>query len=315
MIRKLKRAIGIRFSMKALARNPNIYLRQSTIRFRSFHELVLELITERPVSIIQIGANDGVTNDPLGELIPNYPERVRGLLIEPQRSAFGRLSRRYADAPHITCLRAAIDRKSGTRCIYSIDRQAAAERLRRSASDGIASFDRRHVETILKANSPALSDHEVDELITEEMVPVTTLGEALLGAGISQPDVFLVDTEGFDAEIMHIALDDGVRPTLVQYEHKHLTNGDRRGVSKRLMREGYRLWADHADVWGRRDETTPARRRIGQRRAAPPAVVLIRRIPQDAISAQVPNHLPGILVRDERRKVTHSTSAQRRVPL
>ena len=82
------------------------------------------------------------------------------------------------------------------------------------------------------------------------MVPAITLTQALVGTGIDHPDVLLVDTEGFDAGIVHIALDAGMRPNLVQYEHKHLTNRGRRCISKRLMRNGYRLWADHADVWG-----------------------------------------------------------------
>ncbi len=136
--------------------------------------------------------------------------------------------------------------------MYSIDRQSAAERLRRNVSDGIGSFSRRHVETVLRANSPVLSNHEIDALITEETVPVTTLEEALSGSGFSRPDVMVVDTEGFDADIIQIALEAGIRPTLFQYEHKHLTRSARRCISNRLMREGYRLWTDHADVWGQR---------------------------------------------------------------
>lgn len=252
MIRKLKQAVGIHFSTKALVRNPNVHVRQLTRRFNSFHELVVELVAKRPISIIQIGANDGVTNDPLGELIPDCQGRVRGLLIEPQRAVFGRLSQRYAHAPLITCLHAAIDWEPGTRCIYAVNQQAASERLRRCVTDGIGSFERRHVESILKTYMPVLSGHEVDELITEEVVPVTTLKQALDSAEIRQPDVFLVDAEGFDAEIVRMMLDIGIRPILIQYEHKHLHVRDRRSISKRLIREGYRLWADHADVWGQR---------------------------------------------------------------
>ena len=258
MIRKLKSAMGIRFSVKALVRNPNVYLRQYTRRFRSFRELVETLVSRRPISIVQIGANDGVTNDPLGELILSRAGRIRGLLIEPQRSAFLRLSQRYDDAPNITCLRAAIDRKPGNRRLYSVNRKAAAEQLRRNVSDGIGSFDRRHVETMLWASAPSLPAEDISMLITEETVCTTTLLDALFEAEIDQPDVILVDTEGFDAEIMHIALDAGVRPILVQYEHKHLTDRDRRGVSGRLIREGYQLWTDHADVWGRRVDADPS---------------------------------------------------------
>ena len=260
MIRRLKHAAGIRFSMKALARNPSIYCGQSIRQHRSFRELVVELIAQRPISVIQIGANDGITSDPIGELVLNSSGRIRGLLIEPQRSAFERLSQRYAHAPDITCLHAAIGKESGTRCIYSVDQQTAAGRLDRRVSDGVGSLDRRHVEAILKSNSLALADHEIDALITEEMVPVTTLMAAHVGAGIDQPDVLLVDTEGFDGDIVHAALDSGMRPILVQYEHKHLTGTCRQSLSKRLFRLGYRLWADHADVWGQRVVAQTSRR-------------------------------------------------------
>lgn len=258
MIRKLKSAMGIRFSVKALVRNPSVYLRQYTHRYHSFRDLVEMLVSRRPISIVQIGANDGVTNDPLGELILNRAGRIRGLLIEPQRCAFLRLSQRYGDAPNITCLGAAIDRKSGNRRLYSVNRKAVAEQLRRNVSDGIGSFDRRHVETLLRASAPGHLAENIGMLITEETVRTTTLRDALFEANIDQPDVILVDTEEFDAEIMHIALDAGVRPILIQYEHKHLPNCDRRGVSGRLIREGYRLWTDHTDVWGQRTDVGPS---------------------------------------------------------
>ena len=252
MIRKLKKAMGIRFSVKALVRNPNVYLLQSTHRFRCFPGLVEMLASKRPISIVQIGANDGVTNDPIGELVLNRPGRIRGLLIEPQRGAFHRLSQRYGDAPNIVCLRAAIAGKPGTRRLYSVNRSTVAEKLPGGVSDGIGSFDRQHVETILRSRAPGLPPQDINVLITEETVPAITLLDALSEADIDEPDVLLVDTEGCDADIVHGALDAEVRPALIQYEHKHLTNTARRSVSKRLMRNGYRLWSDHADVWGQR---------------------------------------------------------------
>ena len=250
MIRRLKNTVGIRFSVKALARNPSIYCRQLTHQYRSFRALVAELATDRPISIIQVGANDGIAHDPIGELVLNSAGRIRGLLIEPQRRAFERLTQRYAHMSHIKCLRAAIGKESGTACIYSVNQQAAAGRLNRSISDGIGSLDRRHVEAILKSSAPALLPQDLDALVAEELVPITTLAAAQIGAGINHADVLLVDTEGLDGEIVHTALDCGMRPNLVQYEHKHLSGICRRSLSKRLFGMGYRLWADHADVWG-----------------------------------------------------------------
>jgi len=49
-----------------------------------------------------------------------------------------------------------------------------------------------------------------------------------------------------------MAIEAGWRPDVIQYEHKHLTQYGRRDLSTMLEQQGYRLWADHADVWGRR---------------------------------------------------------------
>ena len=85
-------------------------------------------------------------------------------------------------------------------------------------------------------------------------VPVTTLDLAAGKAGIERPDIFVVDTEGYDGEVMAMALDLGWRPGLLQWEHKHLSRRERRQLTRRLEDEGYRLWADHADTWGVRED-------------------------------------------------------------
>ncbi len=70
----------------------------------------------------------------------------------------------------------------------------------------------------------------------------------------------MIDTEGFDGEIVCMALEAGWSPSVIQYEHKHLAGSERRDLSRELERRGYRLWADQADVWGRRVGTFPPRR-------------------------------------------------------
>lgn len=253
MIRRLKRALGIRFSTKALARNPAIYLRQMFRPHREIAGLVAELAARRPVTIVQIGANDGATNDPLGEMIRSRPDRIaQALLIEPQPGAFARLEARYRDVAHIRCLNAAIDRQAGERVIYSVDTARASERLGRTVSDGLASFARAHPEKLLRSIDPALNEAELDALITATTVQVMPVREAMATAGMTDADVLLVDTEGYDAEIMEMALDAGLRPELVQFEHVHLDRPALRRLSRRLEEEGYRLWASHRDIWGQR---------------------------------------------------------------
>lgn len=248
---------NIRILIKSLLLNPNICIRQITRRFHSFRELVIQLSAEHhPISVLQIGANDGVNGDPLGDLILNETEKIKALLIEPQSAAYGRLSQRYASSPHVVCLNAAIDKKPGNRTMYSIDPQIVAQKTGLMLDDSIGSFDYHFVLGFLKRkmrrSDNALYDHELESLITEETVLGIPLKQALEEAEILQPDVVLVDVEGFDAEVVRMVLDDELRPQLIQYEHSNLPYGERRRLSARLIREGYRLWADRSDVWGQK---------------------------------------------------------------
>ncbi len=245
MIRKLKRACGIRFSIKALCRNPGVYLRQMTRRFRSFRDLLDEITDQTRITIVQVGANDG--SDVLGNLIRDRRDRIeRALLIEPQRTAFDRLVERTGKFENVVCLNAAIDVQSGVRVLYSL-RPEAGRRL----GDGIASFERKHVEYEIRSRMNVRFDCQLESLIKEENVPLLTLKDATTGAGIQVPDVLMVDTESFDAEIVRMALQAGWRPAVIQYEHKHLAQGDRDDITRKLRQCDYCLWADHADVWGR----------------------------------------------------------------
>ncbi len=242
MIRKLKRACGIRFSTKAFARNPGIHLRQTVRGFRSLRDLLDDLADQRRIVVVQVGANDG--DDTLGDLIRDRPDRIaNALLIEPQRAAFDRLAGRTEGCGAVVCLNAAIDRLAGERMLYSV-RQCNRERL----GDGIASFERQHVESEIRHATKTGSDIEIAALIAVETVQAVTLENAAATAGIGRPDALMVDAEGFDAEIVRMALEAGWLPTVIQYEHKHLTQDDRRKLSKALTQRGYCLWADHADV-------------------------------------------------------------------
>ena len=247
MIRRLKRACGIHFSTKALARNPGVHLRQTVRRFRSFGDLLDRLADERRITAVQVGAND--SRDALGELIRSRPDRIeRALLIEPQGRAFDRLARRYAGFGTVICLNAAIDRQAGERHLHTVRADAGAR-----TGDGIASFDRAHVEKEIAARLPDLPRDRIAGLIATETVPVATLEGAAAEAGIARPDVLMVDTEGFDAAVVRMALDAGWLPSVLQYEHKHLSGAARRSLTRALRQRGYRLWADHADVWGVRN--------------------------------------------------------------
>ena len=62
----------------------------------NFFELYFSL--KRPF-VVQIGANDGKTHDPLYRYISKY--KTAGLLVEPQPDVFQKLKNNYKDNPNL----------------------------------------------------------------------------------------------------------------------------------------------------------------------------------------------------------------------
>src|SRR5262245_8462683 len=110
---------------------PPLLTRRPELAVRSWLPFVVahELLRDRSFVLLQIGAFDGVGDDDLRELVATH--QLRGLLVEPQPSVFGRLRQTYRDQPQVTLLQAAIAEREGTREFY----------CRRDAPTMAASFD------------------------------------------------------------------------------------------------------------------------------------------------------------------------------
>src|SRR5262245_17750372 len=72
-----------------------------------------QLLTERmkiskEIVFVQIGANDGISNDPLWPLIKRFPGRFRGLVVEPLKDKFELLKRAYADVESVVPVNLAV---------------------------------------------------------------------------------------------------------------------------------------------------------------------------------------------------------------
>jgi len=76
----------------------------------------------RPFFFLQVGAFDGVIDDPLHRYV--RPGNWHGILVEPQPFHFRRLVENYADVDGLTFVNAAISGQSGTRELYVIQDEA-----------------------------------------------------------------------------------------------------------------------------------------------------------------------------------------------
>lgn len=183
--------------------------------------------------VVQVGANDGEAHDGLRRhlIARGWP----AVLVEPLPDACDRLERLHAGRDQIQISRCAIDCEEGTRTLYRVDPDAPL----RSDSQLLASFDRNN---LLRAADRVPG---IAEWIISVDVPVRRLSSVIRERGWDGCDLLVVDAEGHDAEIVTDALDSGVHPTVVVFEHVNLTDPQRARVDAALTSRGYGLQA-----WG-----------------------------------------------------------------
>jgi FkbM family methyltransferase len=178
--------------------------------------------------VVQIGANDGIAGDPLVEGFRKT--RWSGLLVEPVPHLFEMLAARYRGRPGIRLERAAVS---------SLDGEAPLYRLRAVPGETpewfnqLATLDR---EVLLKHRS---SIPDIDSLLVEDRVPTLRLDTLLARHQISRIDLLVIDAEGHDFEILRSLDFTRFRPTLVMFEHQHLSETDKKAAYAFLQTAGY----------------------------------------------------------------------------
>jgi FkbM family methyltransferase len=173
----------------------------------------------RDVTFVQIGANDGLRNDPVREFVVR--DRWRGILVEPLPNAFRLLKKNYAylSDRRLTFVNAAISAKDGQLIFYtlsdeylqSLNSEVALDCMRKS------SFDRRHVERFIAGKHP-------DAAIVGLPVPCLTFSNLLdtYGRYLGVIDLVVIDAEGHEPEIF-AAMDFTIyRPSVIFFESSNL---------------------------------------------------------------------------------------------
>lgn len=91
--------------------------------------------------------------------------------------------------------------------------------------DLVGSLDREHVVRALGEEAGRL-----EKYIVETQVPVITLQMLLDKWKVHQVDILVVDAEGFDWKIVSQAINLGLRPEVILFEHSNLKLSEREEV-------------------------------------------------------------------------------------
>lgn len=178
------------------------------------------------VFFVQVGANDGVNDDPINKYIHTY--HWNGLLVEPSLRHFENLKKNYADEPQLRFEHAAIGKSNGTAILYGVSPKAPW--FTRTMGSSLNSFDKN---VILKHPYPKL-----EKFIIEETVKIVSLSSLLERHHISKIDLLLIDIEGYDYEALK-QFNFAVQPKLIVFENKHLCYTDKIASEQYLEDRGY----------------------------------------------------------------------------
>ena len=219
-------------------------------RYLREHGHAAELVAEAarhcqpPFTFVQVGSNDGRTDDPVFQTVMAMP--VRGILIEPIPQLFEQLTATLCGQAGAEIReRRAVAEDEGSRELYWVSPLPGDPVW----VDQLGSFSRdvvlSHAEWV-----PGIADR-----VRAVEVKCRTLRSLVDEHALDHIDLLHVDAEGFDFEILKtVDFDARWAPRFILYEQKHL--GDERESARKLLRRaGYHAIDLDQDVFAFRGLT------------------------------------------------------------
>ncbi|MCB0738376.1 MAG: FkbM family methyltransferase [Bacteroidetes bacterium] len=202
------------------------------------NELSKKTNGKAPFTFIQVGSNDGFQNDPICKFIKR--DNWQGVLIEPQKSVFPTLSKIYC-RNSVELVNKAIAKTNQSMLLYKlgISEKRWATGLSSFVKDHLVQqIENGYVERKLKKHGEK-TNLPKDEWIVSETVECTTFEEVL--AGFTSLDLLIIDTEGFDYEILKLFPFNQIHPKTIIYESANLNATNKENAEQLLKDNGYRL--------------------------------------------------------------------------
>ncbi len=191
------------------------------------------------IFFIQIGANEGKKTDPLYNYISSY--RWEGVLVEPVKFLFEKLESNYKMySEQLFFENVAIGKEDGKQIFYYVKAKEDIEVP--FWAEELGSFDK---EVILKHK---IYIAEIESLIIEEEVQVTSISNLQKKYDIKELDILMIDTEGYDFNILITYPFYEIVPDIIIYEHKHLGNTRHKESLSFLRKHCYKLFSLEGDT-------------------------------------------------------------------
>ena len=222
-LKKISNIFGYKLIEKKLVKNNQIISAHSTLNLK----LLLNNIFKKNKikNLIQIGANDGVAFDDLNYFIKKF--KINSVLVEPIKEIYDKLQNNYKNFSFVKLENSAISDDNTINYLYKVDKKFFI--FYGNHIPAISSFDKKH---LIKHN--VKSSH-----IKKEKVKSLTIKELLKKYNITNLDLFFVDAEGYDGNIVNDFLDKTNFRSIIIFEYIHIDNKIFKSLIKKLLTKKY----------------------------------------------------------------------------
>ena len=237
MSKILKKFCGI-FGYKLL---PKYYVKNkdylSNLSCLNLKKIILNLVEKKIInSLIQIGANDGVTHDHLHDVIKKF--RLQSLLLEPIKEPFLNLANNYSSFENVRLENSALSINNEILFLYRVNSEYFYKYG--TLPTGITSFYKQH-----------LIKHGIKEKhIIQEKVNQISFDELLKKHNINSFDLLAIDTEGYDCNIVNdfFLKIKNIRPFIV-FEWSHIKQNELQETLNKMIKNNYSFFPMGDDIF------------------------------------------------------------------
>ena len=226
--------------------NKNNYFHINEIKIKSdYNNFLYGLLLahknnlNRTVNIVQVGANDGIDNDPIHKFIHDYNNQIKLLAIEPQKVAYDKLRGNLSKYKNIFfCDKVIGDGREKN--FYSLNEKFRIFLKKKDAKiDGVSSLEKDNlVRRIIK--------HKVknpDEYIITKNVKTYLLEQVYseFNSNFDNIDFLQIDAEGYDDEIIYNSSLEKRKYKYINYEFKNFSEAKLKKLHDYLYLNNYKI--------------------------------------------------------------------------
>ncbi|MBW4666640.1 MAG: FkbM family methyltransferase [Cyanomargarita calcarea GSE-NOS-MK-12-04C] len=199
----------------------------------------------KQLTFIQIGANDGISNDPFREFI--LRRDMHGVLVEPLPFLFKKLKNNYKSKHNLIFENCAVSYNTSELEIYTLNEEFLNFIPDSESLSGLASFEKEHILKHIGLGN--------EKFITNLKVPTKTIENIQSEYNFVSFDCLFMDIEGYESEIIDKIDFEKIQPKLIVYEFIHL-GYKKIYIDKILINKGYKLKDCLQDTVAIRDDFT-----------------------------------------------------------